>query len=189
MPSYIASSPQREAAVIFAPGSPDVHSAAYKFPDSPILYFFEGGSYRELALQAISGDEFIGGAASGYSEPAFNDGGTAGGIDAGNDSYGYSGGSSTLSSSADVGTTTVTTATAIPGYISYITFADGSTYGISARSGNSIKLSSSLRSTEALGSSVWANSNQPIAEVSKGAAQGSNSVTLTELIDPSTSPR
>ena len=185
LPSYIASEPSTTvAAVIFAPGSSHISAPAYNFPGTPILYFFEGGSYGELALQSVSGDEFIGGAAAGYSEPAFNDGGAAGGIDAGNDTYGYSGGSSTLSKSANVGATTVTTATAIPGYISYITFADGSTYGISAHSGTSITLTSSLGSAEASGSVAWANAFQPIAEMSTEAAQGATSLTLTNSSIP-----
>jgi hypothetical protein len=185
LPSYIASEPSTtEAAVIFAPGSADIKAAAYNFPSTPILYFFEGGSYGKLVLQSISGDEFIGGAASGHSEPTFNDGGGAGGIDAYNDTYAYSGGASALSRSANVGATTVTTTSAIPGNISYITFADGSTYGISTHSGTSITLSSSLRSAEASGSSVWANKHQPIAEVSADAARGATSVTLTNSSIP-----
>ena len=185
LPSYIASEPSAtEAAVIFAPGSTHINAPAYDFPGTPILYFFEGGSYRELALQSVSGDEFIGGAAAGYPEPAFNDGGTAGGINNSNDSYGYSGGAGTLSASAKVGAKTVSTVTAIPGYIGYITFTDGSTYGISAHSGTSITLSSPLTSAEASGSPVWANSNPPIAEVSAGAAQGATRVTLTSSSVP-----
>ena len=180
LPPYIASEPSTtDAAVVFAPGSTGVTAAAYSFPNSPVLYFFEGGSYGELSLQSVSGDEFIGGASSGYSEPTFNDGGAAGGINAENNSYGYSGGASTLTTSAAAGATTVTTASVIPGYISYITFADGSTYGISAESGTTITLRSALRSAEASGSTVWANRNQPIAEVNTGAAQGATSVTLT----------
>jgi hypothetical protein len=179
LPSYIASEPSTtEATVIFAPGSADIRKAAYTFPNTPILYFFEGGSYGELALQSMSGDEFIGGTAPGHPEPIFNDGGAAGGIDAYNATNGYSGGGSTLSASVNAGATTVTTATAIPGYINYITFVDGSTYGISARSGTSIRLSSPLKSTEVSGSPVWANNNKPIAQVSVGAAQGTTSVTL-----------
>jgi hypothetical protein len=185
LPSYIVREPSTtEAAVIFAPGSAQINAPAYNFPGTPILYFFEGGSYRELSLQSISGDEFIGGAAPGYPEPSFNDGGTAGGINNTNDSYGYSGGASTLSASAKVGAKTLSTVTVIPGYSDYITFADGSTYRISAHSGTSIMLSSSLRSTEGSGSSVWANSNPPIAEVGAGAAQGATKITLTSSSVP-----
>jgi hypothetical protein len=183
--SIIASEPPAtEAAVIFAPGSTRINAPAYNFPGTPILYFFEGGSYGELGLQSVSGDEFIGGTAAGYLEPTFNDGGGSGGIDSGNDTYGYSGGPSTLSKPANVGAMTVTTAAAIPGYISYITFVDGSTYGISAHAGTSITLSSSLRSREASGSAVWANAFQPIAELSIGAAQGATSVTFTNSSIP-----
>jgi hypothetical protein len=179
LPSYIAREPSTtEAAVIFAPGSSQISAPPYTFPDTPILYFFEGGSYGELSLQSVSGDEFIGGAATRYPEPAFNDGGAVGGINNANDSYSYSGGASTLSASATAGAETVNTATAIPGYINYITFADGSTYRISAHAGTSITLSSPLTSAEAQGRRVWANASSPIVEVSAGAAQGATRVSL-----------
>lgn len=185
LPSYIASEPSATvAAVIFAPGSKQVNAGPYTFPATPILYFFEGGSYRTLDLQSVSGDEFIGGAAPGYPEPAFNDGGAVGGIDNVNDTYGYSGGAGTLSASAKAGAKTVSTVTAIPGYIYYITFADGSTYRISAHSGTSIALSSSLTSAEASGGAVWATSNPPMAEVSSGAAKGAVRVSLTNSSVP-----
>jgi len=185
LPSYIASEPaSTPAAVIFAPGSADVRGAAYKFPGTPILYFFEGGPYGELDLQSMSGDEFIGGRAPDYPEPTFNDGGAAGGIDAGNATNGYSGGASTLAASAHAGAKTVTTAAAISGYPSYVTFGDGSTYSIAARSGTSITLSSPLQSTEASGGPVWANSVRAIAAISAGAARGSASVTLTSSSIP-----
>jgi hypothetical protein len=185
LPSYIANeSPATEAAVIYAPGS-TTNSPPYSFPNSPVIQFFEGGVYHELALQSVSGDEFIGGSAPGYPEPIFNDGGAAGGgISAENDTYDYSGGGSALAAPAAIGATVISTTTAIPGYINYITFADGSTYGISTRSGTSITLRSSLTSAEASGSLVWANSNKPIAEVNTGAAQGAASVTLTSSAIP-----
>ena len=61
LPSYIASeSPATEAAVIYAPGS-SVSQPAYAFPETPLLYFFEGGAYGEIAFQTVPGDQFIGG--------------------------------------------------------------------------------------------------------------------------------
>src|SRR6185437_9102387 len=61
LPDYIASeSGSTTAAVIFAPGS-SVSQPAYDFPNTPLLYFFEGGSYGPLALDSVSGDELIGG--------------------------------------------------------------------------------------------------------------------------------
>jgi hypothetical protein len=180
LPSYISRQPSTtEAAVIFAPGSTQISAPPYTFPESPILYFFEGGSYGELNLQSVSGDEFIGGAAAGHPEPAFNDGGDAGGINNADDSYNYSGGAGALSASAKVGATKVGTITAIPGYIDYITFSDGSTYRISAHSGTSITLGSPLTSAEASGRPVWANASAPIAEVSAAAAHGTTKVRLT----------
>jgi hypothetical protein len=184
LPSYIASeSPETEAAVIYAPGSA-TNSAAYNFPNSPVIQFFEGGVYHELALQSVSGDEFIGGSTASYPEPVFDDGGAVGGISAENDTYEYSGGGSRLAASAAIGATTITTTTAIPGYINYVAFADGSTYGISTSSRTSITLRSPLTGAEASGSRVWASSNQAIAEVSTGAAQGATSVTLTNSSIP-----
>ena len=43
LPAYIArEGPATQAAVIYAPGSP-VNQPAYAFPQTPLLYFFEGG--------------------------------------------------------------------------------------------------------------------------------------------------
>ena len=133
LPSYIASeSSATEAAVIYAPGS-SVNQPAYDFPETPLLYFFEGGGYREISFQTVPGDQFIGGSSSGYREPTFNDGGTAAGIDAQNATYDFSGGASTLASSAPTGASTIKTKSPIGGYISagWLTFADGTTYRIS----------------------------------------------------------
>ena len=69
-----------------------VNQPAYAFPETPLLYFFEGGAYGEIAFQTVPGDQFIGGSASGYREPTFNDGGAAAGIDAQNATYDFSGG-------------------------------------------------------------------------------------------------
>jgi len=185
LPDYIASeSAGTTAAVIFAPGSTDVNSPAYNFPESPILYFFEGGSYGALGLSTISGDEFIGGSAPGFPEPQFDNGGAAGGIDAGNGTYYYSGGSSTLSATASAGTTTINTTTAIPGFISYLTFSDGSTYQITGGGGTSLTIGSPLASDEASGSAVWANQSRPLAEVAAPAIQGDTSITLTSSTIP-----
>ena len=144
LPSYIASEdPATTAAVIFAPGS-TTRSAAYNFPGTPILYFFEGGSYGLLALQSVNGDQFIGGSAPGFPEPTFNDGGTAGGITAQNDSYGFSGGSSALAVATASGATTIITTTAITGNFGYATI-DGNTYQIDSHSGTTITLDSGLQ--------------------------------------------
>ena len=120
LPSYIASeSPATEAAVIYAPGS-SVSQPAYDFPETPLLYFFEGGAYGEIAFQTVPGDQFIGGSTSGYREPTFNDGGAAAGISAQNATYDFSGGASTLASSAPAGARTITTRSPIGGYISWL---------------------------------------------------------------------
>ena len=137
LPSYIASeSSATEAAVIYAPGS-SVDQPAYDFPETPLLYFFEGGTYGKISFETIPGDQFIGGSTSGYREPAFNDGGAPAGIDAQNATYDFSGGGSTLAASAPTGAKTIKTRSPIGGYISlgWLTFADGTTYRISHVSG------------------------------------------------------
>ncbi len=177
LPSYIAGeSPSTTAAVIYAPGS-DTDVAAFSFPQTPILYFFEGGSYGLLALQSVSGDQFIGGSAPGFPEPAFHDGGTDGGITAQNDSFGFSGGSSALAAAAAAGTTTLTTTAAIPGNIAFATIG-GNTYEIAGHSGTTITLSSGLLGTAAAGTPVFANDQPPVAFLSASAAQGATSVSL-----------
>jgi hypothetical protein len=184
LPSYITrESPKTTAAIIYAPGSA-TSAPAYNFPNSPIIQFFEGGVYHALALQSVSGDEFIGGSSAGHPEPIFNDGGAAGGIDSNNDAYGYSGAKSKLAVSAAAGAKRITTTTAIPGYIKYATFADGSTYSIATHSRTSITLSSALANPEASDGTVWANANHPIAKVNAGASQGATTVNLTNSSIP-----
>ena len=184
LPSYIANqSSATTAAVIFAPGS-DVGQPTYNFPETPILYFFEGGAYGPLTLQSVSGDMFIGGSAPGFPEPTFDNHNSAGGISAQNATYGFSGGASTLAAKAPAGATTITATAPINGYISYITFADGSTYPIASHTRNSITLGSPLVGAQAAGSSVWANVQAPIAKVALSARQGAASVTLTSSSIP-----
>jgi len=180
LPSYIASeSSATEAAVIFAPGSP-VNQPAYDFPETPVLYFFEGGSYGEIAFQTVPGDQFIGGSAPGHREPIFNDGGAAAGIDAQNATYGFSGGAGTLASAAPAGARTITTGSPIGGFIGFgwLTFADGTTYRISSVSRTMITLASGLTTAESGGTEVYADRQSPIAYVSAGARQGATSVRL-----------
>ncbi len=178
LPSYISSQDSTtEAAVIYAPGS-TVNEPAYNFPNTPIVSFFEGGAYNDIGFDSVSGDQFIGGSAAGYPEPAFDDGGNAEGIDGQNATFDFSGGASTLTATANSGATTITTADAIPGYIADLTFTDGSTYPIGNVSGTTITLDSPLTSSESAGSAVWANRQAPIGKVASGASQGATSVTL-----------
>ena len=184
LPSYIAGEdPATMAAVIFAPGS-QTAQPAYAFPELPLMHFFEGGAYNDIGFDTMSGDEFIGGSAPGFPEPQFNDGGNAEGINGQNGSHYYSGGDSTLASTANVGDTTITTTSAIPGYINYITFADGSTYSIASTAGTSITLDSALTASQSASSPVWANQDYPLAYVTTGAAQGASSLTLTSASMP-----
>jgi hypothetical protein len=180
LPSYIASeSPATEAAVIYAPGS-SVNQPAYDFPETPLLYFFEGGTYGEISFQTTPGDQFIGGSTAGYREPIFNDGGAAAGIDAQNATYDFSGGASTLASSAPIGASRITTKIPIGGYISsgWLTFAGGTTYRISSVSGTTITLASPLTTALVAGRRVYANRQPPIAYVSKSARRGATLVRL-----------
>ena len=184
LPSYIASeSSATEAAVIYAPGS-SVSQPGYAFPETPLLYFFEGGAYGEIGFQAVPGDQFIGGSTSGHREPTFNDGGAAAGITAQNANYDFSGGASTLASSAPTGAKTITTRSPIGGYIGWLTFADGKTYRISSVSGTTITLVSGLTTAESAGTAVYANRQPPIAYVSTAARQGATSVRLGAATTP-----
>jgi len=186
LPSYIATeSSATKAAVIYAPGS-SVSQPPYDFPETPLLYFFEGGAYGAIGFQAVPGDQFIGGSTSRHGEPTFNDGGTAGGIDAQNATYEYSGGSSTLASSAPIGARTIKTRSHIGGYISsgWLTFADGATYQISSVSGTTIRLASGLTTAQSTRIPVYANRQPPIAYVSTGAPQGATWVRLGSATIP-----
>ena len=184
LPSYIASErPATEAAVIYAPGS-SVARPSYDFPQTPLLSFFEAGAYGEIAFQTVPGDQFIGGSSPGSREPAFNDGGSAGGISGQNATYEFSGGASTLASSAPARATTITTSSPIGGYINSLTFADGATYAISKVSGAMITLESGLTKAEAAGMAVYADRAPPIAYVSTAAGQGATSVKLGAAATP-----
>ena len=184
LPSYVASeSSATEAAVIYAPGSSAVRPA-YVFPETPLLYFFEGGAYGEIAFQTVPGDQFVGGSAPGYRESAFNDGGAAAGISAQNGTYDFSGGGSTLASSAPAGAKTITTRSRIGGYINWLTFADGRTYSISRVSGTTITLASGLTNAESADTAAYADSQPPIAYISTGAHQGATSLRLGPASTP-----
>ncbi len=141
LPTYIADeSPTTMAAVIFAPGSP-TDLPAYNFPESPILYFFEGGAYGAIDLQSVTGDEFIGGSTASYPEPKFDDSGAQDGISAQNDSFSYANGNrksiSSVAAAANQGATVITlTASAIP-LMKYSRIAIGAdTYEIKSVSGS-----------------------------------------------------
>lgn len=185
LPRYIAGEGQKsEAAIIYAPGSA-TNAPVHESPGTPILRFFEGGAYGQISMQSISGDEFIGGSAPGYPEPTFDDGGNAGGISAENDSYGFSGGASTLAAPVSAGERRVITSRPIPGYPDHISFADGTTYQIASRSGTVITLAVPLRSTLAVGSPVWAGRRAPIAWLSAPALQGATIVSIGSSNVPS----
>jgi len=184
LPSYIAGeSSATRAAEIYAPGS-SVSQPAYAFPETPLLYFFEGGAYGEIAFQTVSGDQFIGGSAPGHPEPTFNDHGAAAGISAQNGTYDFSGGASTLAAAATTGATTITTTSPIGGYISWLAFADGRTYSISKVSGTTITLASGLATAESAGHAVYADRQPPVAYVSTAARQGITSVRLGAASTP-----
>jgi hypothetical protein len=184
LPPYIASeSPSAEAAVIFAPGA-STSLPAYDFPETPLLYFFEGGTYGTISLASVSGDLFIGGSSPGYPEPSFNDGGAAAGIGSQNDTFDFSGGSSTLASPAIAGSTSLTTVSPIGGYLSWIYFPDGTSYPVASRSSTTITLSAPLANAEGAGAALWASRSREVAAVSQAAARGSKTLTLTASAIP-----
>lgn len=181
LPSYIADEPpSTEAAVIYAPGS-QASAPSYGVPESPVLMFFEGGTYGSIGFESAAGDLFVGGSASGFSEPVFADGGT---ISDQEDSYDFSGGGSTLTATATAGATTVTTADAISGYIGLLTFADGTTYPIASQSGTTITLTSPLSASENAGTAVWASRSEAIGNLAAPAAQGSTTIATGAVAVP-----
>lgn len=175
LPSYISSEPSTTtAAFIYAPGA-SAGGPAYDYPLSPVLQFFEGGAYPGgISFQTAPGDEFIGGSTTGNPDPQF----TGGSILTQNDSYDFNGGGSTLAVSASAGSTTVTTNSAIGGYIGQVTFGDGTSYGLSGHSGTTLTLSSPLTASEAAGTSVWAGRSGPITALASAAAQGAKTIIL-----------
>jgi len=190
LPAYIAEeAPATEAAVIFAPGS-SVNQPQYLFPLSPVLYFFEGGAYRNLGFETVSGDDFIGGSAPGYPEPIFDDGSDTGGggsISQQNDTYGFSlGGSSALAAKVAARATSIKLTSPLSQYIKYLNFSDGSSYDVASVSASrtTITLTSPVTSAQAAGSQVWGNDTAPIAEVSSGAGKGAASLTLANSSVP-----
>lgn len=183
LPSYIVNEgPTTEAAVIFAPGG-TVNNPQYFYPGTPLVYYFEGGNYTNLALSAVTGDEFIGGSTASFSGPMFDDQNNAGGINAQNGTFDFSGGHSTVVS-ATSGNNFFTINSTIPGYINYVTFSDGTTYQISSVSGNQINLYNNLSNSETAGSTVWGSQMQPIAYTTASASQGGTSVTLSSSSFP-----
>ena len=190
LPGYIAGeAPATEAVMIFAPGSV-VSQPGYLSPLSPVLYFFEGGAYKNLGFGSVSGDEFIGGSAPGYPEPVFDDGGETSGdgtISQENSSYDFSsGGSSTLAAKVPARATSISLTSPLSQYIKYLNFSDGSRYDVASVSASrtTITLKEPAASAQAAGSQVWANATAPIAEVSSPADKGAASVILTSSSVP-----
>jgi hypothetical protein len=184
LPSYIASqNSATQAAVIYASGS-SVSQPAYAFPETPLLFFFEGGAYGQIGFDTVPGDQFIGGSSPGHREPTFDDGGAAAGIEAQNATYDFSGGASTLASSVPTGAKAITTKSPIGGYIGWLTFADGTTYQISRVSGTTIMLASALTTPESAGTAVYADRQPPIAYASTSAQQGATSVRFGAATTP-----
>ncbi len=184
LPSYIAGEKSTtKAAVIYAAGS-SVNQPAYDFPETPLLYFFEGGSYGRIGFDTVPGDQFIGGSSPGYREPAFDDGGVAAGIDAQNATYDFSGGASTLAATAPVGATKIATRSPIGGYIGWLTFDGGKTYPIARVSGTTITLASKLTTAASAGAAVYANRQPAIAYVLTAAKQGATAVRVGTATTP-----
>jgi hypothetical protein len=184
LPSYLANQGAGvTAAIIYAPGA-DVSEPAYMFPETPVLRFFEGGDYGLLGTQSLSGDLLIGGSTTGFPEPKFDDAYAAGGVSNTNDTQGYNGGSVTLTAPASAGATVVSTSGPLDGYPTSVTFADGSTYGISTWDNTSVTIDAPLSAGQSSGSTMYYNRRSPIAKVASAAAQGATSVTLTNSSVP-----
>ena len=167
LPWYIREeSPSTEAAVVVAPGD-SATMPSYALPESPVLYFFEGGAYGAIGLQTVPGDVVIGGSASGYVEPVFH----AGEIEAQNDTYDFSGGGTKLALSALAGSITITTTRPIAGFVNEVTFPDGSHDGIVRQAGTTIKLSSPLSGPEAAGTPLWSSRAGPLGYLSLASPQ------------------
>jgi hypothetical protein len=183
LPSDITSEPAgTEAAVIYAPNSIGVSLAGYQMPGTPVLFFFEGGSYGYIGMPSVSGDLFIGGSAPGYPEPEFNDGGSAAGISDSTSHFGFSGGTDTGTGSQ--GSTIVTVSGGGEVANSYLTFTDGTNYKVTAVSGTTLTVSPALTARES-SATFWYNTNDSgnggenqIAEVSSTAAQGSTQLSI-----------
>jgi hypothetical protein len=180
LPPYIAEERAKtEAAVIFAPGSSTV-VPAYDFPLSPVLHFFEGGSYGSIGFQSAPGDLFVGGSAPGYAEPLFS----GGSISDQNDTWDFSGGGSKLVILARAGSTTIKTRQAISGYIGWLAFPDGTTYTIASHSGTTITLASPLRTSESAGTTVWASRSAALSHLAASAAHGATTIATGAMSVP-----
>jgi hypothetical protein len=185
LPTYIATeSGTTTGAIIYAPGA-TAAAEAYQFPDTPVLYFFEGGAYGEIGLETISGDEFIGGSSGSpsdpstyYPEPTFNDRGSAAGISAQNDSAAPSGGVATLAFGASAGARTLRLTAAVGGTWGYLTVA-GNTYEVPDHNGTSVGIDSGLSGNVGAGALAYVNSNPPSAFLGGSYAQGTKNVTIT----------
>ena len=163
LPSYIASQPSSTtAAVIYAPGG-NANQPAYNFPNSPLLYFFEGGAYGQIGLAAVSGDQFIGGSTTGYPEPTFDNGHGAGGISAQDDSHDAPNNTTAiahLTAAAAQGATSITlSASSIPQVQWSIVMIGGHDYTISGVSGGqsayTLTLEGGLDAAAAANTSVY----------------------------------
>lgn len=183
LPPYIADEPPKtEAAIIYAPSRSGVGAPGYGIPATPALLFFEGGQYGSIGFPSVSGDLFIGGSAPGFPEPVFDDGGGAGGIWDSTSHYGFSGGQDTGSGTA--GSKTVTVETGGEAVGSYLTFADGTNYHVTGVSGTTLTVEPRLTKKES-DTLFWYNNNNSgnggenqIAEISRGAAQGTERISI-----------
>lgn len=183
LPSYIANeSASTTAAEIFAPDASGVGLAGYQIAGTPVLYFFEGGSYGAIGMPSVSGNLYIGGSTTGFPEPQFNDGAGAGGIGDSTSHFGFQGTHDTGTGLS--GSTTLTAANGGEQANSWLTFSDGTNYHVVGVSGKTLTVSPALSATES-GTTFWYNNwnagngglNQ-LAEVSSGAVQGSTQITV-----------
>ncbi len=160
LPGYISGeTSSTQAAEIVAPGAAVDN---LNTPESPIIYFFEGGAYGELGTAAVNGDEYIGGSNGSFGEPAFSNGGNQGGIGDWNASYDNPSALATIAggSALPVGTTTFTlTASRLPIVAGEILDISGNYYPVQSVSGSQSGYTITLQSNAALGISISAGTS------------------------------
>ncbi|MGH9104895.1 MAG: hypothetical protein ACRDZX_03480, partial [Acidimicrobiales bacterium] len=178
LPPYLAAA-SGGVATIYAPGQA-VSLGSYHHPGQPELFFFEGGAYSLFGAQALSGDQYIGGAATTagtyYAEPIFDEGWQGQeAVAASQDGYRYAGSATTLATLAPAGATSLSLTSALGASVVY--FADAGTldtYKVAAGSGTTtLELSSPLLAAESAGTTVWSDNDDDFGGAISSAAAGS----------------
>jgi hypothetical protein len=183
LPSYLLNA-SGDVATVYAPGSGGIGATE----DAAVLDFLEGGSYPNgWAAQMVSGDEVIGGSATGYPQPVIDEGNAStSDFDSGNSHYNSIMGHGVVATSM-TSSTTVTAASAgfYAGYaVNQVTFADGTTATVNSISGDTLALAAAV--TESAGTDFWLTSNSVngyddefLGDAMAAANQGDTSLIVT----------